>query len=371
MPTQQHANDGGKDGQHRLTDIRVEEVSYVDRGANKKRFLVVKKHGGQMATKGELVPDGRGGLRRKTSKRDGDDEEETDKGKDGKKPPPFGGNKAPHFQPKKPKDGDEEEEETDKADDEEDDEETEKLDEEDEEETDKGGKGKGKKGDAEKGVVRKNMLASITEAIELLMDCAEELKEGDEEDEPPESVRANAKKAVGVLGKMLGAETVKSVLEKALGLTAKAGRKMSKERLDRFQKIVTDIQGLLKELVSSPELKDDAEKRGGFLRKGLAKIAKALGGVATGEDARVEQLVDALKEVTEHARDLEAKNKKLEKRIELLRKGEGTSNSLRVESREDGGGDGGDGVNWPLDLNAPIDREHTEKGMSFFEDEEN
>ncbi|MES2964849.1 MAG: hypothetical protein V4760_13240, partial [Bdellovibrionota bacterium] len=52
-----------KDGLHRLTDMDVEEVSFVDRGANLKRFLVVKRdvEGDAM---GELRSDGQGGFTR-------------------------------------------------------------------------------------------------------------------------------------------------------------------------------------------------------------------------------------------------------------------------------------------------------------------
>lgn len=45
--------------QYRLEDIQVEEVSLVDRAANKRRFLVVKNAG---ASDAELVSDGRGGF---------------------------------------------------------------------------------------------------------------------------------------------------------------------------------------------------------------------------------------------------------------------------------------------------------------------
>lgn len=51
--------DNPKDGLHRLEDILVEEVSLVDRAANKRKFLVVKRSG-EMDR--ELVPDGSGGF---------------------------------------------------------------------------------------------------------------------------------------------------------------------------------------------------------------------------------------------------------------------------------------------------------------------
>lgn len=51
------------DSQHRLTDIRVEEVSLVDRAANLRRFVVVKSAGGSVGDKAgaEVVSDTKGG----------------------------------------------------------------------------------------------------------------------------------------------------------------------------------------------------------------------------------------------------------------------------------------------------------------------
>lgn len=48
---------------HRLEDLEVEEVSIVDRAANKRRFLAVKSEGGEMEGKGaEIVKDDQGNL---------------------------------------------------------------------------------------------------------------------------------------------------------------------------------------------------------------------------------------------------------------------------------------------------------------------
>src|SRR4051812_28595030 len=45
---------------YRLTDMEVEEVSMVDRAANKRKFLVVKRDGDPMST--QVQPDGKGGF---------------------------------------------------------------------------------------------------------------------------------------------------------------------------------------------------------------------------------------------------------------------------------------------------------------------
>jgi uncharacterized coiled-coil protein SlyX len=84
------------EGVHRLNNMVVEEVSLVDRAANKRKFLVVKRD----ETMGRaLQPDGRGGFRMtKAADADEDtDEEKAAKAKAkedaekaaGKKPPPF------------------------------------------------------------------------------------------------------------------------------------------------------------------------------------------------------------------------------------------------------------------------------------------
>lgn len=377
-----------KEGQHRLTDMLVEEVSFVDRGANKKRFLIVKRRG-PMATAaaGELVPDGRGGMRRVSTRKAGGDEEETDeeKAKKAGKKPPFGGNKAPPFG-KKPKEGEgDEEEEAEKAAGEEEETEEEKAAKAadgEEEETDEAFEDDKKKkaaGKTTKADVRKAVLATVTQAIELLMDAAEDLKDGGEDDDeqgdyaPPASVTANAKKALGLLAKMLGSDTVKSVLGKAFEfgaeLAQKAGRRMSKERLDRFTKALGDLQSILKEVMSLPEIKDDTEKRGAALMKALAKVAKAAASGTT-DDGRVDQLLEAVTELTETVQEQAATIGKLEKRNEVLRKGAGgLSNQAGVESREAGGGGEGGEVEWPFDLNRPIDKAHTDKDTSFYDEE--
>ncbi len=349
------------DGQHRLSDMVVEEVSFVDRGANRKRFLVVKRETG-MAT--ELVSDGRGGMKRVT--KNAGDGADVDK----KKKPP-----APPFKPKDEAEMDDEEKRRKAAgegggdEDEEDDaEKANKASDGNETESDEefeDGKKKNKPAEkTTKGSMRKGMLAGVTEAIELLMDVAEDLKDGgdDEEEEgdyePPAAVTANAKKALGLISKLAG-------VQKSDDDVNKSGRRMSKERLDRFSKTIGDLHSILKEVMASPELKDDAEKRDAAILKAFAKVAKASAG--SGAIGDTSELVAAIKELTEHAREQDIENGRLRKRLEVMRKGGAVSNSLGVDSRE-GTSDRGDGVEWPFDLNAPIDREHTEKDTSFYEE---
>ena len=47
---------------HTLTDMDVEEVSMVDRAANKKKFLVIKAAKGPKSMSTEVQPNGKGGF---------------------------------------------------------------------------------------------------------------------------------------------------------------------------------------------------------------------------------------------------------------------------------------------------------------------
>jgi hypothetical protein len=327
-------------GLHRLTDMDVDEVSFVDRGANRKRFLVVKNDGEGDAMARELASDGRGGYRTLKAAKETPADEEEDK-KD-KKKPPFGGNKAPPFQ-SKPK----------KAEDEEDDDEE---DEEDDEEDDTS-KAAGKKPNdeededddamAKKGAMKKAALETLMECIDMLVGAAEELKDSDDDDV---EMSASSKKSLGdVVGK----------LDKLCGKTdvGKAGRRMSKERLDRFEKVVSDLSSILKEVMSSPELKD-TEKRSSELLKRVSKLLSGEGG----------SHVDELAAVVE---DLQIEVQKGRKEIALLKKaaGSGGSNSTTVEkSDRSDRRKGNDEVEWPFDLNNPMTRDRTAKDFSFYED---
>src|SRR5512141_1360888 len=51
--TARQTSSDGESGVHRLRDIVVEEVSLVDRAANKRRFLVVKRSEGMSGDSGE------------------------------------------------------------------------------------------------------------------------------------------------------------------------------------------------------------------------------------------------------------------------------------------------------------------------------
>ena len=123
--TRQGPADEGS-GVHRLRDILVEEVSLVDRAANKRRFLVVKRSG-------EVPQDGKRGRPRKAGKPPG-----VAAGRSrAKKKPKVKPGQAIDKARRRAASGGDDQDETEKVDDEEeDDEETEKADDEEEEEED-------------------------------------------------------------------------------------------------------------------------------------------------------------------------------------------------------------------------------------------
>ncbi len=177
------------------------------------------------------------------------------------------------------------------------------------------------------------------------MEVAEELKDSDDGD-----LDDDMKKSLGEVSDKLG-----KLAGKAAGDVEKAGRRMSKERLDRFEKVVAEIAGILKELKSSPELKD-TEKRHSAL---LKLLAKALSGDSNPQ----------VEELTTLVQDLTTEVTKLRKANVLLKKGAGSgdSNSAQVEKSDRDRRGGGDGVEWPHDLNNPMTRETTPKDTSFYD----
>jgi hypothetical protein len=298
---------------HRLRDIVVEEVSLVDRAANKRRFLVVKRSS-QMAgdeakdrgtsQEGRAAPAGAQGGK-KTKPKPGDDvdkarpramraaAEDDDESDDEDEETEKAGRSAKDEE-------DDEDEETEKArrsakDEEHDeDEDTEKADEEDDES--KAGKarprakrgaraGDGANGDRPRGragkptdkadddglvlpaTVKNALLRVLAQALERLMAVANQIKEADAADDDTEpnvpDDLAEELEDIGELledvGDQLADPAAKADGKKrgaakgraAKGDVTKAGRRMAKDRLDRFQKALEALSAILKELTDA------------------------------------------------------------------------------------------------------------------------
>lgn len=308
------------DDVHRLRDILVEEVSLVDRAANKRRFLLVKREG----TMSELRSDGRGGL---TRVRKGDDDpEETEKAK---KKPAFPGAHAPFGAGGKKPAADDDDEEKRKAAPSDDD------DDEDEE----------KRKAAAPDVAGK--LSDIADDLNAIAD-----KMGDD-DEPSD---VNMKKLLAAHKKLSGfadaylKRTAKSSVEKI-------GRKMSASRLATYKEALATLQSLLSDLMDSPKKEKDHDPDPGDPQLAAPgwKPSNPSGAPANGTG------IAAMKAVEKVLADVAVLVKSQQTKISRLEKGVTPSNALAVNGVNKSRGDD---IAWPTDMNA---RPRGDKSVSFLD----
>jgi len=424
---------GGESDVHRLRDILVEEVSLVDRAANKRRFLVVKRNGDASddgprgrprkadAGPGAAPARGRGKkkpgpdpkvdkARRSDARATSDKDEDMEKARRSK-PPWEKDDDETTKADDEADDEDEDEDETTKADDEEedDDEDVDKADDEDEEaddaktnkaddeddedddddaKTNKADDEDDEDDDAPAGkartrarptggaaatrvdprakptekaagdddvvmpaAVKTALLRVLTQALERLMGVANRIKEADEPDDETEvNVPDDLEEDLEDIGELLEDVAERLPTSKAApGTTgvAKAGRRMAKDRLDRFQKALELLSDVLKELTDA---KGPPEPTAGGAERSRRKRAGTPG---------VQDVLASMGELTELM-------KRQQDELVTLRKTRAVSNALSV--------DGGrrretQDVSWPLDMNRPISRETVGKTTSFYNDE--
>lgn len=357
---------------HRLRDMVVEEVSLVDRAANKRRFLIVKRSNemaGDDRVGAEVKPDGRGGLTaggvEKAKKKPGAgaaDDEAADEQK--RKKPADGADEdtakarrraaaagggdedaAQKARRPKPKDGESDgEDETAKAKGPKD-------------EADDEGDGDEQKRKQADGLtlptpVKEAVLRALTEALERLMIVANRVKEAEDTNEQigapvPDEVGAEVRAIAELLGGV--GESYPSPTAKAA--VAKAGARMAKDRLDRFHKAMTLLAEILKELSDGKELAPTAgAAEAGVRKQDDVAAAKAVPGLA--------ELVSGIGELTRVV-------KRQEEELGKLRQARGVSNAIPVDGarrREP------EDVSWPFDMNRPITRDKVKKEVSFFDE---
>ncbi len=347
---------------HRLKDILVEEVSLVDRAANKRRFLLVKREGDMS----ELRADGRGGFTR-VNKAD-DEEPEEDETEKAKKKPAFPGAAKP-FGAKAKADDEPEEDETEKAkkkpfpgaakpfgkpkdddEEEEDDEEKRKkaaADEDDEED-------EAKRAAAAKAAGTK-LASQLTSLAGDLSKLAEKLDEND--DEPSDVHMKKIIAAHRKLGSMADSY-LKRTAKKSIEV-AKIGAKMSSGRLSMFKDALQTLQSLLTELMDSPKKdKDHAADPGdpqvaapGFKAANPSNVPTNATGAAA-----VKQIAKMFDELLGVVQEQGVKIAKFERGIN-------PSNALAV----DGVRKASTEVAWPMDMNQPA-RDKVSKGDSFYDE---
>jgi hypothetical protein len=372
-------------GVHRLRDIVVEEVSLVDRAANKRRFLVVKRSNemtdGKSKGRGKPQEGSTGAAHRET----------------GKKPKPKQDGDVDKVRPRvmraASEEDNEEDDETEKArrsrsareeveEDEGGDSEAEAAkaasldgDEESEEDGDDGTAGarpkrSGKpaeKADDEDDLVlpstvKNAVLQVLAQALERLMALANQVKDADEPDDDTDAnVPDDFAGELEDIGELLEdiSEQLADPTEKAAGKkpgaakqraeqagVTKAGARMAKDRLDRFQKALELLSSVLKELTEAKTLN---EPSAGSAENPLAKRDGAPG----------------LGDLVASVRDLTRVVKRQEDELVRLQKTRATSNAIPVDggSRRREPQD----VSWPLDMNRPISRDSVAKAVSFYE----
>lgn len=331
------SKDDEADGVHRLRDILVEEVSLVDRAANKRRFLVVKRSG-DMADESNA---------------------DTDVEKAKKKPAAAASETEDEQKRKKPANGDDEADDAEKArkppsDDEDDDEETEKAKKppEEEEETDDAEKTpKRKQALAIPPPVKEAMLRMLTEALERLMALANRIKEAtaSEGDDAEAGVPEDIGAELAAIAELLGSTDKRRAAKAGV---AKAGARMSKDRLDRFQKAIALLADILKELTDSKDV--PAGPSAGAAEAGIKK-----------RDTAAAPAVPGLAELVTGIGDLTRVVKRQEEELTRIRQARGVSNAIPVEG---GRRTEPQDVSWPLDMNRPISRDKVRKEVSFFDE---
>lgn len=313
------ASEDGSD-LHRLRDIVVEEVSLVDRAANKRRFLVVKRSDGMSGDNGESGVE-------KAKKKPAPGDEQVDEAKAKKPPVDEEANDAEKAKDAGCAPADEEPKPKRKAD----------L--------------------ALPAELKESLLTTLTQAMERLMALANQIKNAGEPDGEADdaSLPDDLGTEIDAIAELLGEATTKRGKRKAAkSEVAKGGARMAKDRLDRFQKAMALLSDILKEITQSNE--ESAAPTAGAAEAGVQKRGPEAASPA----------VPGLKELAAGIGELTRVVKHQEEELARLRQARGVSNAIPV----DGGGRRVEpqDVSWPLDMNRPISRDKVRKEVSFFDE---
>jgi len=323
------------EGVHRLRDIVVEEVSLVDRAANQRRFLVVKRSA-EMADESTASADTKP-----------DKPSAIEKAK--KKPPVAQGDEAvDEEKAKKPTDDEaDESEDAEKA-------RSAPTDDAAEDDDDPAGKKKQRKQDGLviTAPVKEALLRALTEALERLMALANSIKDATEPEEGgdmamPEDIGAELEAIAEILSGVDKRKTAKKGV-------VKAGARMAKDRLDRFQKAIALLADILKELTDAKD--GPTGPSAGAAESGLKK--REAPASPTPPVPGLAELVSGIGELTRVV-------KRQEEELGRIRQARGVSNAIPVEG---GRRTEPQDISWPLDMNRPISRDKVRKEVSFFDE---
>lgn len=210
---------------------------------------------------------------------------------------------------------------------------------------------------------KNTVLRVLSQALERLMAVANQVKEADEpDDETDANVPDDLAEELEDIGELLEdvGEQLEEPAEKARGKkpdaakgrsakadVSKAGRRMAKDRLERFQKALELLAAVLKELTNE---RPAPTPSAGSAEKPLCKRAAP----------DVGELVTSVQELTRVV-------KHQGEQLGRLQKARATSNAIPIE----GGSRRRDvqEVSWPLDMNRPITRDRVDKAISFYDEE--
>lgn len=331
---------------HRLKDIQVEEVSLVDRAANKRRFLLVKRDADM-----DLKPNGRGGFTRVAK---ADDDEDAEK------------RKAEEAEKAKAKPAPEDKSETDttaaaRGGGDVDDEEKRKAAEKQITQLEAAGvdvtalkaifaNENEKKRTAKADANGKALAAELADHIEALEELCEQLD--DHEDEEPSDQH---------MEKLMGCH---KAIGETIGKYAKKGKseKMGKTEKTNFAKALDTLTSLLGELLETPAKTSSHNAQPGD-PQGAPKGWSAANpsGVPTGEAGTAGGFVgkrdlDELKQLVKRQAD----------EIATLKKNVAPGNSRSVERVTKSAPTE---TSWPMDMNDErYDRSKVDKSTSFYDD---
>ncbi len=323
-------------GVHRLRDIVVEEVSLVDRAANQRRFLVVKRSAemaDESTASADTKPDKPSAIEKAKKKPPADAEVDLTVDEAAKAAEDEADGEADAQKAAPPKDGASDN-------------------------TDNAVAGKKKQRKADDGLiiaapVKEALLGVLTQALERLMALASSIKDATEPDDGTEaSMPEDIGNELAAIAEML------SVVDKrktAKAEVVKAGARMSKERLDRFQKAMAALAEILKELTDAKEMPEGPSA--GAAQSGVKKRS-AISPPTPAAVPGLEDLVSGIGDLTRVV-------KRQEEELTRMRQARGVSNAIPIE-----GGRRAEhqDVSWPLDMNRPISRDKVRKEVSFFDE---
>lgn len=195
--------------------------------------------------------------------------------------------------------------------------------------------------------VKPALLRALAEVLERLTAVVAAIKDAKETDERmerpmPDSVARELKGMQDQLAKLL---------DRYPARVSKAGAKLANKRRAQLQSVIELLQKLLEEV--SPA---DAG----------APSSIAASPVAKSDAGAVAELGGLFASLADGVRALTAKVKTQDAEIARLKKSTGLPASREVESTR--APKPPDPVSWPMDMNAPLTREQVAKDISFFDD---